>query len=88
MIDGICHECEIECLKYELQEYKETQALANLRYMVKCKELDLLRQSLPKIKADAVRLATKELTHFEQIIYPTLDADDLYEYANKLEAGE
>jgi len=44
----------LESLRAELKESNDIAGRANLRYMEKCKELDILNQSLPKVRADAV----------------------------------
>lgn len=77
-------------LEIELQESEDIAARANLRYMEKCKELDLLKQALPKIKADAVLQAAKDLD-FYSVHCDDTDinvGDEMAEYASKVRAGE
>lgn len=73
-------------LEIELQESEDIAVRANLRYMEKCKELDLLKQALPRIKEDAVREAIEEAAWYNN--RTTASISDMEEYANKLRAGE
>jgi hypothetical protein len=49
-------------------------------------ELEALKQSIPKIRADAIREAATALCNFRGLMN-TVDQDELNEYANKIEDG-